>query len=160
MLYNNAGIMQPPIEMLTADGYDVQFGTNVLGTCVQPLDNVQFTENTSPLGHFYFTQLLMPLLLSTAKTTPSGKVRVINVSSMGHLGVDHVDYDTMKENPKRTKFGPWKLYFQSKFVRRIVVLRKHPSLHPCSRETFSTPPSYIGATAIRASSRSPYIPAT
>lgn len=23
--------MQPPIEQLTADGYDLQFGTNVLG---------------------------------------------------------------------------------------------------------------------------------
>lgn len=83
----------------------------------------------SPLGHFYFTQQLMPLLLSTAKTTPSGKVRVINVSSMGHLGVDHVDYDTMRENPKRAKLGPWKLYFQSKFVRRTIVPRSYPNSH-------------------------------
>lgn len=25
------GVMQPPIEQLTSDGYDLQFGTNVLG---------------------------------------------------------------------------------------------------------------------------------
>ncbi|KAF7796355.1 hypothetical protein EIP86_007532 [Pleurotus ostreatoroseus] len=110
VLYNNAGIMQPPIEMMTADGYDVQFGTNVL-------------------GHFYFTQQLMPLLLSTAKTTPSGKVRVINVSSMGHLGVSHIDYDTLRENTKRAKLGPWKLYFQSKFGNVVYSNELHRRYH-------------------------------
>ena len=28
------GVMIPPIEQLTADGYDLQFGTNVLGTSI------------------------------------------------------------------------------------------------------------------------------
>ncbi|KAF8547993.1 NAD(P)-binding protein, partial [Imleria badia] len=44
-----SGVMTPPIDMLTDDGYDLQFGTNVL-------------------GHFYFTKLVLPTLLSTAKT--------------------------------------------------------------------------------------------
>jgi retinol dehydrogenase-12 len=26
-----SGVMAPPIELVTADGYDLQFGTNVLG---------------------------------------------------------------------------------------------------------------------------------
>jgi retinol dehydrogenase 12 len=31
VLINNAGVMAPPVEQLTKDGYDLQFGTNVLG---------------------------------------------------------------------------------------------------------------------------------
>ncbi|THH01125.1 hypothetical protein EW026_g1514 [Hermanssonia centrifuga] len=98
VLFNSAGVMFPPIEMVTADGYDLQFGTNVL-------------------GHFYFTRLLTPMLLSTAASTPGGKVRVINTSSMGHLmGNKHIDYETLKDGPQRVKMGTQKLYFQSKFA--------------------------------------------
>ncbi|KAJ3520229.1 hypothetical protein NM688_g9192 [Phlebia brevispora] len=96
VLFNNAGVMFPPIEGLTADGYDLQFGTNVL-------------------GHFYFTKLLLPLLLQTAKTTPSHQVRVVNTSSMGHMGVGGIDYDTLKDSPKRRSLRSYTLYFQSKF---------------------------------------------
>jgi hypothetical protein len=28
---NISGVMYPPVEKLTADGYDLQFGTNVVG---------------------------------------------------------------------------------------------------------------------------------
>lgn len=31
VLFNNGGVMMPPIDQLTTDGYDLQFGTNVLG---------------------------------------------------------------------------------------------------------------------------------
>ncbi|KAJ3559681.1 hypothetical protein NM688_g191 [Phlebia brevispora] len=96
VLFNSAGVMFPPVEDMTSDGYDLQFGTNVL-------------------GHFYFTRLLLPLLLSTAKTTPSGKVRVVNTSSMGHSFVDHINYEALRESPQRIKLGTHKLYFQSKF---------------------------------------------
>jgi NAD(P)-dependent dehydrogenase (short-subunit alcohol dehydrogenase family) len=30
-LFLNSGLFKPPIEQLTVDGYDLQFGTNVLG---------------------------------------------------------------------------------------------------------------------------------
>jgi retinol dehydrogenase-12 len=50
--------MVPPIEQLTADGYDLQFGTNVVGP-------------------FYFTKLLLPTLLSTAKNSPDGHARIL-----------------------------------------------------------------------------------
>ncbi|KAI9464793.1 NAD-P-binding protein [Russula earlei] len=63
-LYNNGGVFAL-IDKCTSQGYDMQFGTNVL-------------------GHFYFTKLLLPLLSATAKNSPPRSVRVINVSSFGH----------------------------------------------------------------------------
>ncbi|KAJ6556182.1 NAD(P)-binding protein [Mycena capillaripes] len=60
VLFNNGGVMGPPIEQLTAQGYDLTFGTNVL-------------------GHFYLTKLLLPTLLATA--APGKPARVINTSS-------------------------------------------------------------------------------
>ncbi|MCK4746219.1 MAG: SDR family NAD(P)-dependent oxidoreductase, partial [Bacteroidales bacterium] len=58
LLINNAGLMMPPYGK-TADGSELQFGTN-------------------HLGHFALTGLLLPLIL---KTEGSG---VVNVSSTGH----------------------------------------------------------------------------
>ncbi|KAJ7930497.1 NAD-P-binding protein [Mycena leptocephala] len=92
VLFNNGYV--PPIDQLTAQKYDLQFGTNVL-------------------GHFYLTKLLLPMLLATA--TPDAPARVINTSSfLSHL-VSCVDFNTVKESPKRKKVGASKLYGQSKF---------------------------------------------
>ncbi|OJA14188.1 hypothetical protein AZE42_06507 [Rhizopogon vesiculosus] len=68
ILFNNAGVMFPPVDLLTTDGYDLQFGTNVL-------------------GHFYFTKLLLPALIATAKSAPDSKARVITTSSSAHGNV-------------------------------------------------------------------------
>ncbi|KAF8810940.1 hypothetical protein BYT27DRAFT_7208949 [Phlegmacium glaucopus] len=57
--------MLPPVEQVTAQGYDLQFGTNVL-------------------GHSYFTKLLLPTLLAAAKISPDGKARIVNTSLLGH----------------------------------------------------------------------------
>lgn len=89
-------MMAAPIDMLTDDGHDLQFGTNVL-------------------GHFYFTKLVLPTLLSTAKSAPDGIARVVNTSSNGHW-FSGLEYDTMKDGPARRNAGPWKLYGQSKTV--------------------------------------------
>ncbi|KIJ61736.1 hypothetical protein HYDPIDRAFT_176892 [Hydnomerulius pinastri MD-312] len=94
VLFNNAGVMNAPVDMLTEDGYDLQFGTNVL-------------------GHFYFTKLLLPLLLSTAKLTPSGTVRVVNTSSNGHV-VSGLHFDAFKDSPARRRMHTALLYGQSK----------------------------------------------
>ncbi|KAG6328050.1 hypothetical protein ID866_11039, partial [Astraeus odoratus] len=53
VLFNNANVIRPPVGLLTEDGYDLQFGTNTL-------------------GHFYFTKLLLPILISTASSSPDG----------------------------------------------------------------------------------------
>jgi len=95
ILFNNAGVMTPPIEHLTAQGYDSQFGTNVL-------------------GHFYFTKLLLPTLLAGAKTSPDAKARIVNTSSSGHMFTGAIDFNTFREGPARTKKGTQILYAQSK----------------------------------------------
>jgi len=101
VLFNNAGIMMTPIEQLTTQGYDLQFGTNVL-------------------GHFYFTKLLLPTLLATAKISPDVKVRIVNTASLTHVRCSGIDFNTFKEGPARKKKGTEWLYSQSKLGNILV----------------------------------------
>ncbi|EPE34789.1 NAD(P)-binding Rossmann-fold containing protein [Glarea lozoyensis ATCC 20868] len=64
ILFLNAGIMLVP-PALTAQGYEIQFGTN-------------------HLGHFLLAQLLLPLLKHTT-TLPDADVRVVVLSSVGMI---------------------------------------------------------------------------
>lgn len=98
--------MRPaPSLQFTKHGHDVQFGTNVL-------------------GHFYLTQLLVPMLIASAKTAPdgSGKARIVNLSSSAHYFAPFandggpVNYDTLFDGPARDKFDIGLLYQQSKAV--------------------------------------------
>ncbi|TFK96602.1 NAD-P-binding protein [Pterulicium gracile] len=100
VLFNNGGVSTPPVSDVTSDGYDLQFGTNVV-------------------GHFYFTKLLLPILLATAKTTTSGKVRVVSTSSMAHLMGD-LDFATFRDGPARKKKSTLMLYAQSKFGNVVL----------------------------------------
>jgi retinol dehydrogenase-12 len=93
VLFNNAGVMTPPQGSKTAQGYELQLGTNNVGT-------------------FLFTKLLTPILISTAKTVLPSTVRVVWVSSSGAellgekgLGVpmDNLDYHIEKDT--RYKYG-------------------------------------------------------
>ncbi|KZL64929.1 retinol dehydrogenase [Colletotrichum incanum] len=60
ILMNNAGLMATP-PALTADGYEVQFGSNYMGPAL-------------------FTKLLLPIIAKTAKQH-GADVRVVNLSS-------------------------------------------------------------------------------
>ena len=91
--------MAAPIDQLTKDGYDLQFGTNVL-------------------AHFHFTMLLLPALLATPNP------RVINVTSRGHLFAPSggLFWDKLK-GPKASTWIPglsliqrYQFYGQSKLV--------------------------------------------
>ena len=95
--------MLPPIDWLTTDGYDLQFGTNVL-------------------GHFYFTELLMPALLSARKTSPDGHARVITTSSSASY-LDILHFESFKDGPERRKIGSTHLYNQSKHVRYLQLFQ-------------------------------------
>jgi retinol dehydrogenase 12 len=98
------GVMNSPVEMLTDDGYDLQFGTNVL-------------------GHFYFTKLVMPALLAAAEASPDGIARVVNTSSNGHWFAG-LDYNTFKDSPARRKKNTRILYGQSKTVGYLFIVSR------------------------------------
>jgi retinol dehydrogenase 12 len=93
--------MFPPKDMLTSNGYDLQFGTNVL-------------------GHWYLTQLLMPALLVAG--TPEKKARVVDVSSVGAYASKAMNYQSLREGPARRKIYTWDLYAQSKLVSPVLLL--------------------------------------
>ncbi|KAI0046508.1 NAD-P-binding protein [Auriscalpium vulgare] len=104
LLFNNGGVMNTPLDNVTAQGYDGQFGTNVL-------------------GHYFLTQLLLPTLLRTAHAdgqSPS-KVRVIHTSSSGHAQLTvpgGIDWASVQKGDAalsaRKRLGIMKLYGQSK----------------------------------------------
>jgi NAD(P)-dependent dehydrogenase (short-subunit alcohol dehydrogenase family) len=63
VLWNNAGVSQPPLGSISNQGYELQLATNCYGP-------------------FLFTQLLLPLLEAGASSAPEpGSVRVVWLSS-------------------------------------------------------------------------------
>ncbi|KAK0463675.1 uncharacterized protein EV420DRAFT_1519436 [Desarmillaria tabescens] len=98
VLFNNAGIMDPPVDQLTKDGYDLTIGINLL-------------------GHFYLTKLLLPALEAGAQTSSDGKARVVNTSSFAYELCSNLDYDLFRDGPARKKAVSTteKMYYQSKF---------------------------------------------
>lgn len=91
-----SGVMIPPVDQVTKDGYDLQFGTNVV-------------------AHFYFTELLMPALLAGVASSPDHHTRVIYTSSSAAY-IGKLRYDTFKDSPARRKLARDALYSQSKLV--------------------------------------------
>ena len=85
VLINNAGVMACPL-LRTADGFEMQFGTN-------------------HLGHFLFTCLLVPALLAAAPA------RVINLSSTGHK-LSNVNLED--PNYQNRDYDKWVAYGESK----------------------------------------------
>lgn len=89
ILINNAGVMACPLGH-TADGFEMQFGTN-------------------HIGHFALTRGLMPLVLATAGTTGSG--RIVNLSSRGHH-IAPVNLDD--PNFENRDYNEWQSYGHAK----------------------------------------------
>ncbi|KAG8873419.1 hypothetical protein FRB97_006737, partial [Tulasnella sp. 331] len=103
ILFNSAGVFMVPIGELTSDGYDLQFGTNVLGPA-------------------HFTLSLITELIEGAKSSSDGKARVVNTSSdSAYLGVpkNGIDWNTVRDGPARKKMGTMTLYSQSKFANIV-----------------------------------------
>ena len=73
-------------------------------------------------GHFYLTTLLLPTLISTAKTNEDGKARVVNTASSAHYvaRADPLNFDTFIDGGARWKYTTEDMYCQSKFVRVIL----------------------------------------
>jgi NAD(P)-dependent dehydrogenase (short-subunit alcohol dehydrogenase family) len=92
-LVNNAGIMATPFEM-SQDGHEAQWQTNYL-------------------AHWVFTSHLLPLMLSTSKSLPSGSVRIVNLSSSAHFftpkgGINFID-TSISNNSVTNRYGQSKL---------------------------------------------------
>jgi NAD(P)-dependent dehydrogenase (short-subunit alcohol dehydrogenase family) len=93
LLVNNAGVMTPPRRHTTADGFELQFGTNYL-------------------GHFALTGRLLPLL--RAARAP----RIVEVSSIAHRRASMDFQDLQAEK----RYRPWAAYGQSKLAMLIFAL--------------------------------------
>ena len=91
LLINNAGVMAAPFRR-TADGFELQFGTN-------------------HLGHFALTGLLLPLLYERPDT------RVITVSSNNHKA-GRMRFDDLQGE---RRYSRWGAYAQSKLANLLFA---------------------------------------
>lgn len=87
LLVNNAGIMAVPKREVTADGFELQLGTN-------------------HLGHFALTGLLLSLLQRADAS------RVVTLSSTA-ARTGRMSFDDLQSE---RKYGPWRAYGQSKLA--------------------------------------------
>lgn len=86
LLVNNAGVMALPARQTTADGFEMQFGTNYL-------------------GHYALTAHLLPLLRR------GHQPRVVNLSSLAHRSgkIDFGDLGSERSYVPRRAYGQSKL---------------------------------------------------
>lgn len=127
LLINNAGVMQPPKGTITAQGYEMQFGTNVI-------------------GHYLFTVLLLDLLKKTANgvkdnslSSPFGTRIVFLTSTLHHLAPEGlIPFDDLSLS-KYTPFDGYAIskagdMLLAKYFNRIlkddniISLAVHPGL--------------------------------
>ncbi len=106
LLVNNAGVMMPP-KSKTANGFELQFGTN-------------------HIGHFALTGLLLDRLLHTAGS------RVVSVASMAHTW-GTIDFEDLQWERKRYKKG--KSYGQSKLANLLFTYELQRRLEAAGAKT-------------------------
>jgi NAD(P)-dependent dehydrogenase (short-subunit alcohol dehydrogenase family) len=95
VLINNAGVMAPPTRMITADGFELQFGSNFLGP-------------------FALTMLMLPLML--AAPAPRIVTMSSGVASYGRIRFDDLQWE-------RRRYSPNLCYAQSKLADLMMTLR-------------------------------------
>jgi len=115
LLIDNAGVMACPLAR-TADGFEMQFGTN-------------------HLGHFLFTLLLVEPLVAAA---PS---RVVVLSSAGHRqgGIRWDDPNYGRED----EYFNWDAYGQAKTANALFALELDRRLAPRGVHAYSVHPGVI-----------------
>jgi len=75
------------------------------------------------VGHFYLTKLLLPVLKAAVKSSPTGTVRVVNMSSIAHYmsASEGIRWSTLGPGTDavaaRKKLGVARLFGQSKLVK-------------------------------------------
>ncbi|WP_343634013.1 SDR family oxidoreductase [Fluviicola sp.] len=93
LLINNAGVMTPPKRLETADGFELQFGTN-------------------HIGHFALTAQLLPLL----RKSPGA--RVVTVSSVANRA-GQINFEDLQS---KSSYTPMKAYGQAKLANLMFAL--------------------------------------
>ncbi|KAF2734257.1 NAD(P)-binding protein, partial [Polyplosphaeria fusca] len=124
VLINNAAVMGtflPKFET-SKQGYEMQFAVN-------------------HLGHFLFTNLLMPALLRSAAGP-----RVVNISSAGHrAGPVHLG-DVNFDNGKA--YEPFVAYGQSKTANMLFTVSLAQKLSNKGLRSYSVDPGSVGTTGL------------
>ena len=125
LLINNAGVMWTP-KQLTADGFELQFGTN-------------------HLGHFALTGLLLDNLL------PVRGSRVVTVSSTGHRLRAAIHFDDLQWEHRYDRYAA---YGQSKLANLLFTYELQRRLASQQKNTIAVA-AHPGAAAdfLRASFR-------
>lgn len=113
VLINNAGIMAVPRRTETADGFEMQFGTNVL-------------------GHFALTGLLLPALERTAAISPEAP-RVVTIASLAHKRT-HLELDDLQSTKA---YSPLRAYQQSKLANLMLAFELSRRLRATSSRVIS-----------------------
>ena len=101
LLINNAGVMTPPRRLETADGFELQFGTNVI-------------------GHFALTALLTPALERASIESSAGaggRPRVVTIASIAHKR-GRIKFDDLQST---RNYSPMGAYRQSKLANLLIA---------------------------------------
>jgi NAD(P)-dependent dehydrogenase (short-subunit alcohol dehydrogenase family) len=108
LLINNAGVMYPP-KQTTADGFELQFGTN-------------------HLGHFALTGLLLDRLVATPGS------RIVTVSSVGHRIRAKIHFDDLQWEHGYDRI---QAYGQSKLANLLFTYELERRLAAAKAETIA-----------------------
>jgi NAD(P)-dependent dehydrogenase (short-subunit alcohol dehydrogenase family) len=114
LLINNAGVMACPLAR-TAQGFEMQFGTN-------------------HMGHFLFTGLLAPALIAAAPA------RVINLSSAGHKFANF-NFDDPAYFDR--DYDKWQAYGESKTANILFTVALDKRLRERGVRVFAVHPGVI-----------------
>jgi NAD(P)-dependent dehydrogenase (short-subunit alcohol dehydrogenase family) len=134
ILINNAGVMAPPRRLQTADGFELQFGTNVL-------------------GHFALTALLMSGLEQAATASPD-RPRIVTIASIAHKR-GRLNFDDLHS----TKiYSPMRAYQQSKLANLILAFEFDRRLRAANSRVMSVAahPGVAKTNLFQVGDRSPF----
>jgi NAD(P)-dependent dehydrogenase (short-subunit alcohol dehydrogenase family) len=124
LLINNAGVMAVPTRQETAQGFELQFGTN-------------------HLGHFALTGRLLPAL----RDTPGA--RVVTISSIAHRSERTVDFDDLGSG---RRYRPMRAYGLSKLANLLFAFELDRKLREVGAplESLAAHPGYASTNLMNA----------
>lgn len=113
VLINNAGVMAPPRRRETRDGFELQFGTNVL-------------------GHFALAGLLLPALERSASNSGEHP-RIVTIASIAHKR-GKLNFNDLQSTQS---YSPMGSYQQSKLANLMLALELNRRLRAANSPVVS-----------------------